>query len=273
MLAQETSHPQSSFLVALAISLILHGLILFVNRQSPESLGRPAQRIEASLVMRADTPKPETPVLVTPAKPSSVKPSTRKKILAVNKAKTRQPKASKAQWSVAEREEMNKFLRELGSPDKAAPDTAQRAMAMAREYGREQARQDETGEATLERLPNSPPVDPFSLEMYLDALVKKLNRSAGYVRNDPRGNGVKSALVQVKINPDGSLRSFKVLNAGDQQAEISFIKSVVEQAVPFSAFPPDMRRSARALGMMICIMPPSLSGGFGFSRSSDGTKC
>jgi len=55
--------------------------------------------------------------------------------------------------------------------------------------------------------------------------------------------------------------------------EISFIKSVVEQAVPFAAFPADMRRSARSLGMMICIMPPSMSGGFGFSRSPDGMRC
>jgi hypothetical protein len=174
---------------------------------------------------------------------------------------------------VAQKQEMNKFLKELEDPRQPPPDLAQRSLAMAREYGREQARHDESGEATLERLPNSPPVDPFSLEMYLDALVKKLNRSAGFVRNDPRSKGVKSALVQVKINPDGSLRSFKVLNAGDQQAEISFIKSVVEQAVPFAAFPADMRRSARSLGMMICIMPPSLSGGFGFSRSPDGGKC
>lgn len=243
--------------------------MLFVNQQSAESRDRPARRIEASLATRPNIPKPE----ITPAKPSPAKTSPRKKVLAVDKSKTRQANAAKPQWSVAEKEEMNQFLRELGQPGSPKPNLAQRSMAVAREYGREQAHLDETGEATLERLPNSPPVDPFSLELYLDALLKKLNRSAGFVKNDPRSKGVKSALVQVKINPDGSLRSFKVLNAGDQQAEISFIKSVVEQAVPFAAFPADMRRSARSLGMIICIMPPSLSGGFGFSRTPDGTKC
>lgn len=269
MFVQETPRSQPSLLVAIAISLALHGLMLFVNRQSAESRDQPARRIEASLATRSNIAKPE----ITPAQPSPAKTSPRKKVLAVDKSKTRQANASKPQWSVAEKEEMNQFLRELGEPGEPTPNLTQRSLAMAREYGREQARRDETGEATLERLPNSPPVDPFSLELYLDALLKKLNRSAGFVKNDPRSKGVKSALVQVKINPDGSLRSFKVLNAGDQQAEISFIKSVVEQAVPFSAFPADMRRSARSLGMMICIMPPGLSGGFGFSRSPDGTKC
>ena len=130
--------------------------------------------------------------------------------------------------------------------------------------------QNEPGDELVERLPNSPPVDAFSLEMYLDALVKKLNRSAGFVKNDPRSKGVKSALVQVRLKPDGSLLSFNVVNAADQQAEIAFIKSVVEQAVPFSAFPPDLRKSARSLTMMICIRPPSLNGGVGFTRSPQG---
>ena len=277
MFVEEPPRTPPSLIVAIALSLLLHGLVLFVSRQPPESQDRPARRIEASLATPQVKPKPITPPAAvpatTPAQQSPAKAPVRKKVLAVDKSKAHKTSPSKPEWSVAQKQEMNKFLKELEDPRQPPPDLAQRSLAMAREYGREQARHDESGEATLERLPNSPPVDPFSLEMYLDALVKKLNRSAGFVRNDPRSKGVKSALVQVKINPDGSLRSFKVLNAGDQQAEISFIKSVVEQAVPFAAFPADMRRSARSLGMMICIMPPSLSGGFGFGRSPDGGKC
>lgn len=273
MFVQETPRKPPSLSIAILISLVLHGFILFISRQPPESQDRPARRLEASLAPRPDTPKLTKPPAVSPARQSPAKASPRKKVLAVDKSKGHQASPAKPEWSVAEKEEMNKFLRELDEPGRPPPNLAQRSRAMAREYGREQALHDEAGEATLERLPNSPPVDPFSMEMYLDALVKKLNRSAGFVKNDPRSKGVKSALVQVRINPDGSLRSFKVLNAGDQQAEISFIKSVVEQAIPFAAFPADMRKSARSLGMMICIMPPSLSGGFGFSRSPDGARC
>ncbi|HQD16851.1 MAG TPA: hypothetical protein PLY54_15500, partial [Ottowia sp.] len=105
-------------------------------------------------------------------------------------------------------------------------------------------------------------------------LVKKLNRSASFVKNDPRARGMHSAAVEVRLNPDGSLKSFKVINAGDQQEEIAFVKSVVERAVPFAAFPPDIGKSARSLALMICIQPTGLGGdGFGFTRRPDGSRC
>ncbi len=110
--------------------------------------------------------------------------------------------------------------------------------------------------------------------MYLDALVRKLNRSAGFVRNDPRSQGIKKASVQVKLNPDGTLNNFRIVNAGDQQDRIAFIKAVVAQAVPFAPFPGDLRRSASALSMVICIQPAGGSGGgFGFSRLPEGSGC
>jgi hypothetical protein len=56
------------------------------------------------------------------------------------------------------------------------------------------------------------------------------------------------AAVHFRINPDGSLKTFKVLNAGDQQDEIAFIKSVVERAIPFAAFPPAVARSGPLAG-------------------------
>jgi hypothetical protein len=144
---------------------------------------------------------------------------------------------------------------------------------MAREAGREIARQDRAAREVVERLPDSPEPDPFSLEMYLDAVVKKLNRSAAFVRNDPRAQGVRAALVRVQLNPNGTLRRFEIINAADQRDEIAFVRSVVEQAVPFASFPADLQRSARSLGILICIQPPSASGGFGFSRSADSLRC
>ena len=169
---------------------------------------------------------------------------------------------------------MKRFLDDLETEAKPAakPKLAQSALAMARSQGQQQARNDEEGTAILERLPNTPPPAQFSLDFYVDGVVKRLNRSAAFVRNDPRSKGMRMAAVHFRINPDGSLKTFKVLNAGDQQEEIAFIKSVVERAIPFSAFPADIARSARSLGITICIQP-SRGGGFGFARVPDGRKC
>jgi hypothetical protein len=177
-------------------------------------------------------------------------------------------------WSPSERQEMKRFLDELEEQAKAAPrpSLAQRSLAQAAELGRQQARRDEQGLLMLERRPDTPPPDPFSLDLYLDGIVRRLNRSAAFVRNDPRSRGVKPAAVQFRINPNGSLKSFAVLNAGDQQEEIAFIRSVVERSIPFAAFPPDIDRAARSLGVTICIQPGH-GGGFGFTRLPDGRAC
>lgn len=274
MIVQETPRRSPSLIFAIVTSLVLHGLVLFVQRQTPQSVAQPPGRLEAALRPRPESPAPTPPQVDAQAKQqASAKPKNQRPVLAVPQSKTQTASQSKPTWTVAQKEEMDQFLKELEPRNKVKPDLAQRSMAMAREYGREQAREDSQGSEILERLPNSPPVDPFSLEMYLDGLVKKLNRSAGYVKNEPRTKGMKSALVRVQLNPDGSMRNFKVVNAGDQQAEISYIKSVVEQATPFSAFPADMRRSAKSLTLMICIQPPSMSGGYGFSRVPDGARC
>ena len=151
--------------------------------------------------------------------------------------------------------------------------------AMAREAGRQAQREGSRSPQhdpamLIERIPGSPPPDPFSLDFYLDSLLKKLNRSAAFVKSDPRSRGVQAAAIEVRINPDGSLKSFVVTRAGDQQSEINFVKSVVERAVPFAAFPPDIVRSARSLGLMICIQPSSGgNGGFGFTRRAEGSGC
>ena len=258
-----------SLRLALAISLLLHALVLIIPAESQRGEAPPARRLEANLAPPAEKPQPA----VAPAPPAAAKPAKpqpQRRVIAVDKAQTRAA-ATVPKWSIAQRQEMDKFLKELNA---SAPSLAQRSLAMARELARQPALQEEEGSEILERLPNSPPVNPFSLEMHLDALVRKLNNSARFVRNDPRTKGVRNAAIEIRLNPDGSLKSFKVLNAADQQDEIAFVRSVVEQSIPFAPFPPDIGKSAKSLAMLICIMPAnSGAGGFGFSRNPSGRGC
>ena len=169
---------------------------------------------------------------------------------------------------------MQRFLDELATEARgaASPTLAQRSLAIARDLARQQARRDEEGLALLERRPEAPPPEPFSLDLYLDSVVRKLNRSAAYVRNDPRSRGVRRASLQFRIRPDGGLQAFAVVNAGDQEEEIAFIRSVVERSLPFAAFPADIARAALSLGITICI-EPGPGGGFGFTRVPDNRRC
>ena len=278
-LAQDTDRKQRALYIALALSLALHCAVLLIPEKEKPVSRPPATRLEASLA--SPTQKPQTASVPPPAaaqsKPAPTKPQQAKRpVLAVNKPKGPAANQSAPKWTVAQKAEMNDFLRELESQAKATPrpDLAQRSLSMAREFPRQQGKQDREGSEVLDLLPNAQPVDPFSLEMYLDALVRKLNKSASFVRNDPRTLGVKRASVQVKLNPDGTLKSFNIVNAGDQKDQIAFVKSVVDKAVPFAPFPSDLRRSASALNMTICIQPASgNAGGFGFSRLPEGSGC
>jgi hypothetical protein len=257
---------------ALGLSLAIHVGVLLLPHHEPAGSGAlPA--LQARLTPRAPQIQPHAPPAepdeAAPSRRSKAKPQPRPRLLMAEKS--RGPTvASSPKWTAAEKADMDGFLDGLEAEAKAAPKPtlAQRSLAMARDYGRQMARQDEAGEATLEARPNGPPADPFSLELYLDGLVRRLNRSAGFVRNDPRSKGVKKASIQFRLNPDGSLKSFAVLNAGDQAEEIAFIKSVVEKAVPFLPFPPDIDKAARSLGVIICIQPGRGDGGFGFTRTS-----
>jgi hypothetical protein len=237
---------------AVALSLIVHGVVLFFPQQEPTRLRAMSSRFEATLsptpqAARPGPPRPATPPRpLTPPKPTKPttpptppQPQPQPQVIAVPEAAAPAVPDTK-RWFTGEKRDMKNFLDDLEAEAKAPakPSLAQRSLAMARGQGQQQARQDEEGTATVELLPNMPPPDPFSLDFYLDSLVKRLNRSAAFVRNDPRSKGVRMAAVHFRINPDGSLKTFKVLNAGDQQDEIAFIKSVVERAIPFAAFPP-----------------------------------
>jgi hypothetical protein len=209
----------------------------------------------------------------TPSRQPDNKRAKSKPVLAMPASKHKAPTKHVAPaWSAAEKAEMNRFLDELGP--KTPPTLAERSLAAARQMARQDARESEAANTLIERRPNSPEIDPFGLELYMEALVKKLNRSAAYVKNDPRSKGVRVATVLVRLHPDGSLNSFKVLNAADQHDEIEFIRRVVEQAVPFAAFPADIQRSAKSLSLIICVMPARWDGGsFGFSRRAEGHGC
>jgi hypothetical protein len=264
----DRSREQGTLLVAFAVSLAIHLAVLLAPRDERSGDPQAVPRLEARLApsRKAAEPAVESPSQPSASKTAKAKPQTR--ILTADKSRSATP-----QWSVAQKAEMDGFLNELAEQAKSAPKPtlAQRSLAMAREAGRELARQDATGDALLELRPNGPPVNPFSLELYLDGLVRRLNRSAGFVNNERRHRGVQTAAVQFRLNPDGSLKSFVVLNAGDQADEVAFIKAVIERSVPFSPFPPDIDRAARSLGITICIRPGQ-NNEPGFSRMS-GSRC
>jgi hypothetical protein len=109
--------------------------------------------------------------------------------------------------------------------------------------------------------------------MYFDAFVRKLNRSAAFVKRDSSSRGIRKALVRISLNSDGSLKSYRVLRAADQEAELDYIKRVVEQASPFSAFPPDIRSAADSLTILLCIFPSQGGQGSGFMRSFGDQDC
>lgn len=267
---QENTPGRRALYWALAVSLVIHLFVLLIPRHDPVGAQR-LSPLEARIVPHqvADG-VPETKVQAKLARKAPVP----HRAMATSKPSVFSM-ATDRQWSVAERAEMNRFLEELDGEAKAAPPPAlaQRALAMASEQARQSARQDEAENAVLELRPNTEPPDPFSLEMYLDGLIQRLNRSAAYVKNDPRASGIRPASLQFKLNPDGSLKSFTVLNAGDQAEQIAFIKSVIERSIPFSPFPSDIDKSARSLTMKICIRPVSSMGGsIGFSRA-DGRSC
>jgi hypothetical protein len=261
--------------VALAISLALHLAVLFIKVAAPDAglphpTNRASSRLDVTLSQPADSarlaPLPER-TETKPAKPTPKQPV----------AHLQQPatvaEPAKA-WTQAEKAEMNQFLNELGAQPKprSGAELAQKALAMARSMTSE-----EDSEAAQKTTPQiiGAKVEPFSLELYLDALFRKMNRTAAMLRNEHGANGLHVATVQIVLNPDGSVKSFRALQAADQQAEIAYIKAVVEQAAPFPAFPPDIRRATDAFSIQICILPNRFADGGGpmFSRMSKGQSC
>lgn len=268
--------------LAVVISLLLHAAALLIDFSSPGPTSVPAENPDQS----TSTARP--PLLATIIRPSPrVPPSPRRKATQIRKQTDASVKQAEQRiltrpagawanrtWSVAERTDMDKFLNELTK--QPAPPTGQelsrRALAVAGQMGRNPQ---DNGEDEKSNKPaaNEKVVDPFSLEMYFDAFVRKLNRSAAFVKNDPRVRGSHKALVQISLNPDGSLKSYSVLRSADQEAEIAYIKSVLDRAAPFSAFPPDIRNARDSLSILMCIFPAHTGEVSGFSRSFGAQDC
>ena len=277
------------FWFALVTSLLLHVIVLFVGFSSSAVLTKSGivpddsntltqPRLIATLARPALSiqPKPTPSLAATPVPV----PEPRKSAGSVKKSPP--PKKLSAPtgiwanrtWSDAERADMDKFLNELGAQAKptSGQELSKKALAMARQMGRSM---DEDG-ADSESKPatgNGKDIEPYSLAMYFDAFIRKLNRSAAFVKNEKRASGSHKALVEIALNADGSLKSYRVLRSGDQAAEIAYIKSVVERASPFSAFPPDIRRAVDSLSINMCIRPADDGSGGGFSRSYGDQDC
>lgn len=287
-------HADRRFAVALAISLCLHAAMLLLRTRSPAerplSLGEErGDRLEVTLAPPvAPRPAPPTaraePAPPAPApirKPLRSKPAPSRKLTApapTERPVVEQPTPAEVQ---ARREAVTRFLDEIrpAPPPASGARLAQQALATARDLARGGADEpeDERREAPL-RTPraarNEAGASPLSMELYFEAFVQKLNRSAAFVPNDRRERGADVAVVQVQLNADGTLRRYRILSAADQQSEIDYVRRVVERAAPFAAFPPDLRRSNASLSFEICILPARASAtGGGFSRTFGGRNC
>lgn len=261
--------------------MALHLLVLTLHvRMPPRVQVQPQPRLDVALAPPpAPVPSPQvqpTPPPEAPAQKPRPRPRPKPAPLAAPSAPRSLPVPEEVPPSEAER----RFMEELYPPEKVTPAAppgglalAQQALASASGVAREQR------EAELFRARENAraheEVDPLSMELYFEAFVKKLNRSAAFVQQERSGRGRYIAVVEVSLNADGTLKSYKVINAGDQQAEIDYIRRIVERAAPFGAFPPAVRKHINSLSFDICILPRHLDSGGGgmFSRTYGGRDC
>lgn len=288
-------HTDRRFALALAASLCLHAGLLLLRPPAPVerplSLGdERSERLDVTLAPPAAPRAPPAVASADPAapaplpirKPARPKAASSKKLTALpapQRPVVEQPTQADIQ---ARRDALTRFydeIRPAPAPPPSGAQLSQQALAMARNLARGSADEpvDNRREAPF-RTPraarNEDGVNPLSMELYFEAFVQKLNRSAAFVANDRRERGAGVAVVQVQLSADGSLRRYHILSGADQQSEIDYVRRVVERAAPFAAFPPDIRRSNDSLSFEICILPAraNASGG-GFSRTFGGRDC
>ena len=263
------------FLVALAVSLAFHlALFFFKPATPPETFVPQPSRAPSQLDVRLAKPDSVAQPVVQPQQAAPIQAPV-KAWRQITPLQTRQAVAeAEKTWTTSEKNEMNRFLEELEpQPKLSGTELARRALATARTLGTQDEKNDELAEI-MQRL-RAANVEPLSLELYFEALFRKLNSSAAMVQRKTRDGGSQVAIVRVALNPNGSVKSFTILQTADQQAEIAYIKSVVERAAPFPAFPSDIRRATDALILQICIQPKGVSAGNGaqFTRMSRGQSC
>lgn len=265
MLAAETraARARKSIRIAVAVSLALHAAALFFHLMLPAQPGgdeASANKVyapfRATLAKRAQNAQVAPPTPTQPAREKTISAKQRQtqaRLLSSPNGKRNSPQASPNP-----------------PPTPSGSELAARAVAMARGLARETL-DGGTDSYSTQQDGKGKGIEALSLQWYFDSFIKKLNRSAAFVKNDPRPKGRYKALVEIIINKDGSLREYRILRAADQDAEIAYIRSVVDRAVPFAAFPPDIRAGAEFLSLRICIHPPGDTDGGGFSRSSNGS--
>ena len=282
---------RKSFLLAMALSLLLHAVVLFVGYSSSNFLPRsgadaerqempPQRRLIATLARSPASPPRPSSVDASRPVPKPSAPSSKRRLSPNKSASTKHlsvpadPLANR-KWSTAERADMRGFLSELAAEAKPPPSgqtLPAKALAMARQMGRSTV-EDGVDRESKPASGKGKPVDRYSLEMYWDGFLRKLNRSAAFVENERRARGQRKALVEISLNSDGSLKDYRVLYAADQGAEIAYIKRVVERATPFSAFPPDIRKERDSMSIRMCVYPAGEGEGGGFSRSWGSQGC
>ncbi|MEC5387283.1 TonB C-terminal domain-containing protein [Uliginosibacterium sp. H3] len=280
----ETRPSRQLFYLTVCISLLVHVVVLLLPAAAPPA-SKPPQRL--SVRMMPKTPGPTKQAITTPPptvmlspQPGRAAPRIHKVPVAPSQPILSSPEPGPAvveqpKYTQAERDDIDNFLQSLGPEAKpqarANPraNVSDRSMAMARDIGREMARRGDGSAISLERIPDSPPVDRFSLEFYLDSLMNKLNRNAQFMKR-PAGGGRQTAAIQLRINPDGSMKSVEVLDESDQKDEVEFIKHLLERSAPYSPFPSTLAASARSLAITICIRP-GRGGDSSFSRFERGS--
>ncbi|MEK6663796.1 MAG: hypothetical protein AABY73_08010 [Pseudomonadota bacterium] len=263
-------------LVALAVSLAFHLTLFFFKFSTPhEVLESNPSRVPSQLDVRLSPPDRAAPPPPLPPQASATQPAAKARRQPTQMQPAPMVAEAEKTWTTVEKDEMNRFLNELGTQSKPPSGTelARRALAMAKTLGRQDEKNDEMAEIT-QRL-RAANIEPLSLELYFEALFRKLNRSATMVQRNAYKAGSQVAEVRVTLNPNGSVKSFTILHSADQQAEIAYIKSVVERAAPFPVFPADIRSATDKLILQICIQPSRFGEGTGaqFTRMSRGQSC
>ena len=282
---------RKSFLLAMGFSLLLHAVVLFVGYSSSNFLPRsgadaenqempPQRRLIATLARSPVTPPRPSGVQVSTPEPKPPEPASKRRLSPNKKAPTKSLSApayslANRKWSKAEQADMKSFLDELAIDTRPPPSgqtLSAKALATARQMGRS-ALEDGVDRESKPASGKGKPIDRYSLEMYWDAFLRKLNRSAAFVENERRVRGQRKALVEISLNSDGSLKDYRVLYAADQAAEVAYIKRVVERASPFAAFPPDIRKERDSMSIRMCVYPAREGEGGGFSRSWGSQGC
>lgn len=266
----------TSLRIAVAISLLLHAIVVFFH-------WNPAPRTASAPLRSAPSTRLEAQLARPPAErgsePQAAASAQRKKIRKTPATQSQHEAPQRLwatrKWSRAERAEMDAFLGELarGAKGKSGRQLAQQALAQAGKAGEVyEQEQGDTGSATRSSTAQGKPVERISLDLYFDAFIHKMNQSARFVKRPAASEGYGKALVELVIGADGAVSSFRILRAANQQAEIDYVRAVVTRASPFAALPPDFRAVARGLTIQLCVTSRPGSGG-GFSRSFSSQDC